>query len=236
MKKVRIPILEVSNIVKKTKKASLDGVSFSVPSGDSLSILCKNGDVCDLMFDILAGSVKPDKGKVFFKGDDVTKEKNAFGTVARVSAVPKRKTISEIAAAPIVKRGLSRTMTAVLVKKELPSMELQQYGEQPFSSLPENIRARGEVFAAYMCSHELIVLNEPFAALSENERRSELERLLDLKKKIGLSLLVFTNDIDIAAACGDVVTVTDDSLKSKGMIAVTNNKAKVRERLEELYG
>ena len=235
MKKIRIPILEVSNITKKTKKASLERVNFSVTAGDSLAVLCKNNEACDLMLDILSGLVKPEKGKVFFKGDDVTKEKNSFGIVPRKSGVSPRKTINEIAAAPIVKRGLSRAMTSVLVEKEMPAMELEEYSKKPFSSLPENIRARGELFAAYMCSHELIAVCEPFGELSDEERREETKRLLKLKNTSKLSLLVFTDDLDTAIAFGDTVMVVDDSLGSKGIIAVANSKDKARQRLEELF-
>ncbi len=231
MRKIRTPILEVSNVTKKTKKASLDGVSLSLAAGDSLAVLCKNMAACDLLLEILSGSVKPEKGKVFFKGDDVTREKNSFGTVPRVSSVPKRKTITDISSAPVIKRGLSRAVTAVLVKKELPSMGLEEYGEEAFSSLPDNICARGELFAAYMCSHELIVMCEPFASLSEEERLSEIDRLLKLKNGSKLSLLVFTENIDTALALGDNVMVTDEMLKSKGIIAVGNNQPKAKERL-----
>ena len=133
MKKVQIPILELSNITKKTKKSQLEGVSITVPSGDSLAILCKNDDICDVMFDVVSGAIKPEKGKVFFKGDDVTGTKNNFGTIARKSGVSKRKTVIDAACAPIIKRGLARRMTTVLVKKELPSMGLEEYGDKPLS-------------------------------------------------------------------------------------------------------
>ena len=235
MKKVQIPILEVSNITKKTKKAQLEGVSITVPSGDSLAILCKNDDICDVMFDVLSGAIKPEKGKVFFKGDNVTGTKNNFGTVARKISVSKRKTVIDAACAPIIKRGLARSMTTVLVKKELPSMGLEEYGDKPFSALPDNIAARGEVFAAYMCSHELIVINEPFADLSGEDRKAEIARLCELKNSGKLSLLVCTNDIDTAIELGDTIMAADDGLKSNGMIAVCNNKKKAKERLLELY-
>ena len=211
MKKVQIPILEVSNIVKKTKKAQLEGISISVPSGDSLAILCKNNDVCDIMFEILSGAIKPEKGKIFFKGDDVTGTKNNFGTVERKRRVSKRKTIIDIASAPIIHRGLVRNMATLLATKELSSMELEEYGDKPYSSLTDNIAARGEIFAAYMCSHA------------------------ELKKSRKLSLLVFTNNVETALDLGDTVMVADDGLKSKGMIAVCNNKKKAKERISELY-
>ena len=235
MKKVQIPILEVSNIVKKTKKAQLEGISISVPSGDSLAILCKNNDVCDIMFEILSGAIKPEKGKIFFKGDDVTGTKNNFGTVERKRRVSKRKTIIDIASAPIIHRGLVRNMATLLATKELSSMELEEYGDKPYSSLTDNIAARGEIFAAYMCSHELIVINEPFDGLAEDERKAEISRLAELKKSRNLSLLVFTNNVETALDLGDTVMVADDGLKSKGMIAVCNNKKKAKERISELY-
>ena len=42
MKKLSIPILELSNINKKTRKALIERLNLTVPKGDTLSVLYKN--------------------------------------------------------------------------------------------------------------------------------------------------------------------------------------------------
>ena len=183
MKKLSIPILELSNINKKTRKALIERLNQS---------------------------------------DDVTGEKNAFGVVFDSPVLSKNRTISECASSPIVKRGLARSMAVVLVQKEAKAFGLEEYIDNTIGSLPKNIAARAEVFTAYMCSHDLIAINEPFSTLNEDERKTETELLINLKNSTKLSLLIFTKDIDTALQFGDYIMVVNDKTESTGIIACEN--------------
>ena len=236
VKKIEKPILELSSISRSDKKSNIDGLTLSVPGGSSFGVLYKNDDNISLLLEILSGRVPPKKGKVFFKGDDVTGVKNVFGVVPKESGKQKRKTVCEAAGAPVVKRGLSRELAGVLVKKELAAMGLSQLGEKQFSQLSESERATAYIFCAYMCSHEFMVIDEPFSALEGDERGEALEWLNKLRKSSKLCLLTFTKDIDTAVRLSDYVMVADKNTASAGIISVENGKEKrAAEQLSELY-
>lgn len=234
MKKIAKPIIEISNIKHSSRKAAIEGMSLSVPNGDSFAVVCQKPDSVALILDIIAGKITPKSGKIFFKGDDVTGDKNNFGVVSSQARLP-RKTVAELAAAPIVKRGLSRSLTSVLVDKELKSFGLSGIAEQTVSKLPEKTAAQAVLFAAYMCSHELMVIDEPFSTLAKNERDEEIKRLARLRREKKVSLLVFTKDVEIAAALADSVMVADDNMRSRGIIAVEERtREKSIDRLNDL--
>ena len=235
MKKISKPVLELSNICRADKKANIDRISLSIPEGESCAVLCGNEANISLLLDIVSGKVSPKKGKVFFKGDDVTGVKNCFGIVPRKPSPPKFKTVGEYAAAPVVKRGLSKAMTSVLVKKEIAVFGLEDCLEENVSRLPPDKAAVAALFAAYMCSHELIVLDEPFYGLDGDAKEAGVKLLENLQRGSSTSLLIFTEDADLAVRLCTYVMAADDHMQSKGMIAVDRRRMdKTKERLKEL--
>lgn len=236
MKKIAAPILEISNLCKKEKNKTINRLNLIIASGESMAVLYKNEENIDLLCDILKGSKKAEKGKIFFKSIDVTGVKNSFGVVEKKPDIPKARTVTDFAAAPVVKRGLSKKMAAVLVQKELDTFELSEYGDKTAFLLPKNLSARAELFNAYMCSHELIVIDEPFSNLSENEREEELKLLENVKNSSSLSLLLFTQSIDLAVRFAGSVMVVDSNTQSVGIISVDRNKIeRTILKIKELY-
>lgn len=66
-------LLEVKNLVSGYGKMTiLDGVTFDVPSGDLVGMIGPNGAGKTTTLESIVGIVKPKKGEVLFKGNDVT--------------------------------------------------------------------------------------------------------------------------------------------------------------------
>ena len=236
MKKIAAPILEISNLCKKEKNKNISRLNLIIAAGESMAVLYKNEENIELLCDILKGTKKAEKGKIFFKSTNVTGAKNAFGVIEKKPDIPKTRTVIDFAAAPVVKRGLSRKMASVLVQKELNTFELEEYGDKTASLLPKNLSKRAELFNAYMCSHELIAIDEPFSDLEEKEREAELKLFEKVKNSSNLSLLIFTQDIDLAVRFTSSVMVVDDNTQSVGIIAVDPKKPeRTAAKIKELY-
>lgn len=236
MKKIEAPILEISNLCKKEKNKTIDRLNLILPICESMAVLYKNEDNIELLCDILKGVKKADKGKIFFKSTDVTGAKNSFGVVEKKPDIPKTRTVTDFAAAPVVKRGLSKKMASVLVQKELGTFNLSEYGDKTAFLLPKNLSRRAELFNAYMCSHELIAIDEPFSELDSDLREEELNLLEKVKNNSGLSLLLFTQDIDLAVRFANSVMVADSNTQSAGIIYVDRkNIDRTVFKIKELY-
>lgn len=235
MRKIETPVLEISNLCKSEKDKVIEGLNIIIPKGDSFAVVYENEKTAELLTDILGGKVKTQKGKIYFKGDDVTGEKNNFGVVGKKSNLVKMKNVADNAAVPIVKRGLARSMANVLVKKELKVFALDEYADKSVANLPKKEAARAELFAAYMCSHELMVIDEPFFDLNDEERAEELARLCNIQKSANISFLILTKNIDIAVKLSDTVMVVNDKFQSVGMVGVDKRRLdKTVEKIDEL--
>ena len=67
-------ILRVDGLVKTySRRRVVDGVSLDVNPGEIVGLLGPNGAGKTTTFRMICGMVKPDKGKVFLQGEDVTK-------------------------------------------------------------------------------------------------------------------------------------------------------------------
>ena len=95
-------IFEVKNLYKQFGGLIVtNNVSFELQKGEILGIIGPNGAGKSTLFNLLSGALMPDKGKVFFKGEDVTGKKDF----------------------ELCKMGVSRTFQIVKPFKELTVLE-----------------------------------------------------------------------------------------------------------------
>jgi branched-chain amino acid transport system ATP-binding protein len=80
-------LLEAKNINKSFGGlTAVDGIDFSLDTGQIVSIIGPNGAGKTTFFNIISGLYKPDKGILFFNGEDITSlnpEKIAHRGIAR---------------------------------------------------------------------------------------------------------------------------------------------------------
>lgn len=235
MKKVEMPLIEASNISKKDKKTEVKGFSANVSRGDSIVVLHKNPDGAALVTELLSGRSVPEKGKIYFKGDFINGERNIFGVVAKKQKNKRSKTLADNAASVLVRRGLSHQMSEIIVRKEIDAFGLGEYADSQISALSDATAARAEIYSAYMCSHEVVVIDEPFSELDGDERKEAVVWLNGIMKKTGLSVLAFTESVEIAVCLASSIAVVNSDFSSVGIIGTQGAvNDKIRQRVEEL--
>lgn len=236
MRKIEAPLLEVSNIHKKHKAIDIRGFNVNVGRGDCVAVLHKSPDAADLTASIISGHTTPDKGKIYYKGDNINGVIRCFGAVKRKPNNKRLKSVANNAALPLIKRGLPRSIAEAAVAKEIEIFGLKGYENDSFGSLDTTAAYRSELYSAYMWSHEFMVIDEPFMELDEEERSKELVWLRETADKTGLAILVFTEDIDTALALASSVMVVNEAMRSQGIIGVDRKRLDItRNRLNELY-
>lgn len=186
--------LEISDLKKKYgKKLVLDGVTFSAKEGECIGILGGNGSGKSTLLSILAGVVGADAGTVEVKNGDRN---------ARIGYVPQGTPLIEELSA---KDNLLLWYDRKTLKQEMESGVLKQLGISDFWRVPVRkmsggMKKRLSIGCAVSGDPEVLLLDEPTAALDIACKNSIYEYLNAFRKKGGL-ILWATHDVHEIETC-----------------------------------
>lgn len=201
-------VLEVKNLCKEYMRGSqpfyaVDHVDFSMDKGDFVSIIGRSGSGKSTMLNLIAGLLDPTEGTVTISGKCLTGLNDEELSAVRntiLGYVPQGQTVlSNLTVLDNVRLPFyfsKREGTSSERAKEL--LELVGIGHLA-ESLPKELSGgelrRVSIARALMCSHELLVLDEPTGDL-DPETTTEIMSLLQDIAKQGTAVLMVTHELD----------------------------------------
>lgn len=245
-------LLEMKAMKKRFKATvALDDVNLEVKTGEVHMLLGENGAGKSTLMKILAGSVQPDEGQIYWEEKPVTimspadslslgigmvyqeltlvKQMNVIENI-HLGRLPKRKNMG------LVNWNKVRHDTQDILKKlELSSLDLNK----PVNQFDLGTQQLVEIARAISRESKLIILDEPTSALREDEAEKLFTVIRDLKKQ-GIAFIYITHKLKEVFAIGDRVTVLRDGKtigteKVKNLDEATLIKMMVGRSLEEQY-
>lgn len=179
-------LLSLENLSKRYGAlAVIDAVSLTVQKGEITGILGPNGAGKTTLFNLIAGTVKTDKGLVTFKGDDITDAGAAARCklgISRSFQVPhpfNGMTVFEnILVGAAFGRAAADPESHALKVMELTGMKAR--ANQLASSITLLERKRLEMARALATEPELLLLDEIAGGLTERECQSLLGAIRDV--------------------------------------------------------
>lgn len=181
--------IELEGIEKKfLGKKVLDDVSFTIESGDFISILGAANAGKTTLLRIIAGTLKPDKGQIFFDGEDVTDlppQKRNVGVIFQSFALYPNMSVYDNIASPLKAKGFSKDEVDKKVKEMASLLRIQDLLEKSPYELSGGEAQRVALGRALVKDAAVYLLDEPLTNLDYKLRESmkiELKRILSLKK------------------------------------------------------
>jgi len=237
-------ILELKNVVYSFKtyggevKAVRD-VSFDVRAGEVLGIVGESGCGKSVTAQcILRLNPEPpgffEGGEIFYKGEDILKMDNKAirkirgGEIGFVfqdpmtSLNPTMKVGKQIMEVFVGREGYTK---AEVKEKALEIMKLVGISdsEKRFNQYPHELsggmKQRVMIAIALVSNPSLIICDEPTTSLDETIEAQILELLLELREKLGTSIIMITHDLGvIAKICDRVVVMYGGQVVEKGTV------------------
>ncbi len=218
------PLLEVRNVTKKFGTfVALDGISFSLDEGKILGITGPNGSGKSTLINLISGLLKPDSGKILFRGKDITDlqmDNHVREGIARTFQIPQTFhgfSIMECVRLASINGTEKREDLEAKVEEVLTLTGLFNQRHVQGENLSQGCLRRLELARAIATGGNLILLDEIFSSLSIGDGKELEELLIDLNRKRGTSFLIISHNLLIMEEfCRRVLVITDGKLTFDG--------------------
>jgi peptide/nickel transport system ATP-binding protein len=200
---------------------AVDGVSFGVKKGEILSLVGESGCGKTTVGRLITGLEEPTDGKIYFKGEDVSKlpkdrRKEIYRSIQIIFQDPyaslnPRMKIGEHITDPLLIHDIADNDTARKMAIEMLERVGLVPGEQFFNRLPYQLsggqRQRVAIARAMVLNPEFIVADEAVSMIDVSLRAAILNLLLSFKEEYNLSMLFITHDLSVAKLVGERIAV-----------------------------
>ncbi len=205
-------MLELKNISKKFKdKEILSNFNLKVEENKILAIVGPSGGGKTTLLRMLAGLESIDSGEIIFNGENLPlnelEKRNLLGFVFQdFQLFPHMTVLENLVISPIQTMGINKDEAEAKAIKLLEQLGLENHSESYPHSLSGGQKQRVALARAMMIEPKIIGYDEPTSAL-DPELRLEVEKLILQNKKLGVTQIVVTHDLQFAE------NIADDILK-----------------------
>lgn len=205
-------MLELKNISKKFKdKEILSNFNLKVEENKILAIVGPSGGGKTTLLRMLAGLESIDSGEIIFNGEylplNELEKRNLLGFVFQdFQLFPHMTVLENLVISPIQTMGIKKDEAETKAIKLLEQLGLENHCNSYPHSLSGGQKQRVALARAMMIEPKIIGYDEPTSAL-DPELRLEVEKLILQNKKLGITQIVVTHDLQFAE------NIADDILK-----------------------
>ena len=183
----------------------LKNINIHVDQGEIVSILGGSGVGKTTLFNLIAGINELQSGTIEIQGDSNFKGKVSY--MLQKDLLLEHKTVIQNIILPLLIKKVNKKEAEAEAIKNLNLFNLYDYKDKYPSELSGGMRQRVALLRTYMFKEELFLLDEPFSALDAITKISLHSWYLDICKKLNLTTLLITHDIDEAIDLSDRIYI-----------------------------
>ena len=194
-------ILKSENIVKfYGDKKVVKGVSVEVKKGEIVGLLGPNGAGKTTSFYMIVGLIKPNEGKVFLDGEDISnlpmykRAQLGIGYLAQESSIFQKMTVEDNLLAVLEMTKLSKEEQKQKCETLLDEFGLQKIRKNMGGLLSGGERRRTEIARCLATNPSFILLDEPFAGVDPIAVEDIQQIVSDLKKR-NIGILITDHNV-----------------------------------------
>lgn len=230
-----MPKLETKDIVKYFKHEShnlmaLGGVNLEVEDGDFVCLVGPSGCGKSTFLRIIAGLETPDEGQVIFDGKPVTNTGPERIMVFQEGALFPWLKVQDNVEFGLKMAGIPKDERAQISKRYLDMMQLTKFADSFTYQLSTGMKQRVAIARALVMDPDVLLMDEPFAALDAQTRDLLLVEMQLIWEKTKKTILFVTHNVAEAAVLGTkVVVFSNRPSKIKKQIAVDFKRPRLAE-------
>ena len=201
-------ILRVSDVDKSFgDKQVLKDINIILNKGELVSLVGVSGSGKTTLFNIIAGLLKPDRGKVFLKGEDITGIPGKVSYMLQKDLLLPYMTIIDNVSLPLILRGNKKKVAREKVSGLFKDFGLEGTQEKFPSQLSGGMAQRAALLRTYVFSNEVALLDEPFSALDAITKASIHKWYKKIIGEMKISTIFITHGIEEAVKISDRIYI-----------------------------
>jgi len=211
--------IQVLDVVKRFgSRTVLDQIRLDVLKGETLVILGGSGSGKSTLLRMMIANIQPDGGKIVSLGKDLAHmtdvelagyRKN-IGVLFQSGALFNSMTVADNVGLPLREHtDLPEETIDIMVKIKLELVGLREHAEKMPSELSGGMKKRAGLARALALDPKVLFYDEPSAGLDPVTSAEIDELIIDLNKKLGVTSVVVTHEMESAFRIADRMVLLD---------------------------
>jgi NitT/TauT family transport system ATP-binding protein len=186
---------------------ALQGVDLTVGSNEFVSVVGPSGCGKTTLLRMIAGLVQPDAGAIEIDGRPVSGPGPDRAVVFQQFALLPWATVADNIAFGLELRGMTRAERLAIADGLIHAMGLRGFERHYPRQLSGGMQQRVGLARALAVNPAILLMDEPFAAVDAQTRRTLQDDLLELAERTRKTIVFVTHDIDEAVRLADRVVL-----------------------------
>lgn len=219
------------------ERVILDGVSFAVNPGETKIVMGGSGTGKSTILKLVLGLIKPDEGRIFIDGEDITDYseeemiavRQKIGMVFQDGALFDSLSVYENVGFRLFEQGVPESEIEENVRRMLQFVNLEDAMYMMPAELSGGMRRRVGIARALVGNPKLVLFDEPTAGLDPPTARTILELAMKLRDLEGVSSIFVTHRLeDIKLLSSSFATIDENGevvfQHEKGNVCLVNTR------------
>jgi NitT/TauT family transport system ATP-binding protein len=197
----------------RTDVTALDDVDLTIGIGEFVTFIGPSGCGKSTLLRLIADLTEPSSGTVSVNGKTARQARldQDYGIAFQLAGLMEWRTVARNVELPLELRGWDRARRRTRARELLELVGLPDFADSWPVELSGGMQQRVAIARAIAFDPQVLLMDEPFAAV-DAQTRADLEDLIrDIWKRTGVTILFVTHDIDESVYLGERVLILSGS-------------------------
>ena len=208
-----VPLLRIDAVVKKFGRfKAVDRLSLDIRAGEFFALLGPSGCGKTTLLRMIAGFETPDEGRILLDGKDIAQvlpHRRPVNMMFQNYALFPHLIVRDNIAFGLKRAGMARAEMDKRVAGLLALLKLQGLEKRRPDQLSGGQKQRVALARALARRPQVLLLDEPLAALDKKLRESTQLELMELQRRLGMTFIIVTHDQEEAMTVAHRIGVMD---------------------------
>jgi putrescine transport system ATP-binding protein len=207
------PLLRIDSVVKKFGQfRAVDALSLDIEAGEFFALLGPSGCGKTTLLRMLAGFETPDEGRILLNGEDIAQippHQRPVNMMFQSYALFPHLSVKDNIAFGLRRAQMRTSEIEARIAEMVALVKLEGMEERKPDQLSGGQRQRVALARSLARRPQLLLLDEPLAALDKKLRESTQLELMELQRRLGLTFVIVTHDQQEAMTVAGRIGVMD---------------------------